>query len=477
MPLFKDDDEGPTAQAFLKMGIYGGTGSGKTYTACLVARGLAQLVKERTGVQPPVKFLDTETGSAWVRPMFKEAGIRFQSAQTRAFSDLLQAVREAESERAILIIDSISHFWAELMLSFAQKRKRKYNKLEFQDYGPIKQEWAKFTEAYLNSNAHIILNGRAGNIYEYQDKEDEDTGRVKKELITVGTKMKAENEMGYEPSLLVEMVAVKDPDRKKKLTKRIGYVIKDRSTLLDGREFINPTFQVFRPHIDRLNIGGDQKGFDASRNSSALFDQSGRTDGEAWRLQKDIVLEEVANLLTLHYPGQSADEKRRKVAIIRDHFAATWKEMESVLSLERLREGYNTMHIELEGKPSRYHEQFEELDDEIPDFGARANGTQPSPQSSPPAGDNRQAPETAEHDADGAGATTGKRTYAEMKIGELKGATVKATAVMDSLSPNDLEARRKAWGDIDAPALITALNAAGLRTEEQRLAGIAPPPF
>lgn len=76
--------------------------------------------------------------------------------------------------------------------------------------------WAQFTETFLNSKAHIILCGRAGNTSEYQEKED----GGKKELISTGTKMKAESEMGYEPSLLVEMVAEKSLDRKKKLATR-----------------------------------------------------------------------------------------------------------------------------------------------------------------------------------------------------------------------------------------------------------------
>jgi hypothetical protein len=88
--------------------------------------------------------------------------------------------------------------------------------LEFQDYGAIKPMWAQFTETFLNSKAHIILCGRAGNTSEYQEKED----GGKKELISTGTKMKAESEMGYEPSLLVEMVAEKPLDRKKKLATR-----------------------------------------------------------------------------------------------------------------------------------------------------------------------------------------------------------------------------------------------------------------
>jgi hypothetical protein len=290
MALFERNSPLKPNQAYLKMGIYGNAGTGKTYTGSKVAIGLAEYIKEKQGKLPPVFFIDTETGSTWAKPWFAAARIEFIPVCTRAFSDLKQAVLDAEKEQAILIIDSITHFWIELCLTFARQRKRKDNRLEFQDYGAIKPMWATFTEAYLNSKAHIILCGRAGNTYEYQEKED----GGKKELISTGTKMKAESEMGYEPSLLVEMIAEKSMERKKKLTIRKGYVVKDRSTLLDGREFINPTFKVFLPHIEILNIGGEHVGVDTARNSAALFDSSGRPDFD------DMLREQE----TAHLPGR-----------------------------------------------------------------------------------------------------------------------------------------------------------------------------
>lgn len=363
MALFKKSEE---TQAFLKMGIYGSTGSGKTYTATKIAIGLAKHIEKRTGVKPPLMFLDTEQGSDWMRPMVEQADLEFLGAKTRAFADLKTAVREAEAQRAVMLVDSITHFWEDLKLAFARKRQRKYDKLEFQDYGPIKQQWGEFTQSFLTSNAHIILLGRAGNTYEYQDKEDEDTGKTKKELISTGTKMKAETEMGYEPSLLVEMVSIKDPaDRSKKQIQRIAHVIKDRADLLDGKSFIDPTFQNFMPHIERLNIGGEQSKFEQQRDTSQLFDPSGRTAGQEWRLQKDIVLEEIEQLLLLHYPGQSVEEKRIKAAMIRKHFGGVWKELEEVFTVEKIRAGFDALHQELERKASRYH--IEQLDDEIPD--------------------------------------------------------------------------------------------------------------
>ena len=66
---------------------------------------------------------------------------------------------------------------------------------------PLKAMWREFTDRYVNSKLHVIMRGRAG--YIWDDVEDEEGV---KELKKVGTKMKAEVETGYEPSLLIEMV-------------------------------------------------------------------------------------------------------------------------------------------------------------------------------------------------------------------------------------------------------------------------------
>lgn len=361
MSLFQKAEAAP---AFFKMGIYGEAGSGKTYTASQIAVGLAQHIAKASKKLPPVMFLDTETGSSWVRPLFEEAGIEFLVANTRSFADLKLAVGEAEKAGAILIADSMTHFWEEIREAFLKsKRKRRgpQAKLELPDWNVIKPEWATFTTAFLNSNAHIILCGRAGNVYEFQ--ENEDNGR--KEMIQAGTRMAAEKGMGYEPNLLVEMTSKQDfGPRKKKTIVRTATVLKDRSTTLDGLQFQNPTFKNFMPHIKRLNIGGEHTGFDASRGSSTLFPQSDREDNSR---QRRIVIDEIQSLLVLHHPSTAAGDKQAKVALLRKHFSAAWTEIEEVMPLLTLRAGYDSLHRALEGEPSRYAEKpLADVDDEIP---------------------------------------------------------------------------------------------------------------
>lgn len=344
--LFKKAE---STSAYLKMGVLGFAGSGKTYTTAQTAIGLVQYMRENkleAGAKP-IFFLDTETGSDWVKPMIERSEIDLFTAKTRAFSDLMLAVNEAEKSASILIVDSISHFWKELCDSYA-KRKKRHRGLEFQDWAYLKGEhgWGGFTDKFINSQLHVILCGRAG--YEY-DYFENDSG--KKELEKTGIKMKAENEMGYEPSLLVLMERETDLETKK--VNRTAYILKDRSTLLDGRALPNPTFESFLPHIKFLRLGAQQMGVDTSRNSEATIPQDAGRDNR--RIQRRIALDEIQSLLTLHYPGQSADEKKTKISLLRKHFDASWTEMEEVMSLGLLRSGYDTLHIALESQPSKYH--------------------------------------------------------------------------------------------------------------------------
>jgi hypothetical protein len=360
MNLFKPAE---TTSAFLKMGMMGFAGSGKTYTATSVAIGLHKFAKSTK----PIFFLDTETGSDWVKPRIEAAGIQLFTAKTRAFRDLLEAIPEAEANASLLLVDSLTHFWVELTDAYMRAKKR--TRLQFDDWAFLKQEWRKFTDLFVNSNLHVIVCGRAG--FEYDYSTDEETG--KKNLEKTGIKMKAEGEMGYEPSLLVLME--REMEMATKTNRHIAKVLKDRSTLLDGQEFADPTFEHFLPHIQCLNLGGRQLGVDATRTSVGMIPADARDNRI---VQRKIVLDEIETLLVLHYPSTGAADKKQKASLLRTHFKACWAEIESVMPLFDLRAGYDSLHRELEGVPSRYAAApaTPSRDDGIPDFLDRrkANG-------------------------------------------------------------------------------------------------------
>jgi hypothetical protein len=380
MTLFQPAE---STSAFLKMGLLGFAGSGKTKTAALTAIGLVLYAREKKieYADKPVMFLDTETGSDWVRPDFDRAGIPLMVAKTRAFVDLLTAVEEAQKSGSLLLIDSISHYWKELCDSYSRQKAKQFKqatyRLQFQDWGYLKGEWGKFTDAFINSPLHIILAGRAGYEYDYFENDE-----GKKELEKTGVKMKAEGEMGYEPSLLVLM------ERNQKIeggsvvaSWREATVLKDRSTLLDGKVFTDPTFRNFMPHIAMLNLGGKQLGVDTKRTSEHAV----VVEKKDWTgTQRAIVLEEIEALLVEHYPGQKAEEKQAKAALIFEYFETRSWTAVCNMRLEELRERFNALHIKLNGKPSHYVAAIERdkpvaMNDELPEHSAPPAATTTEP--------------------------------------------------------------------------------------------------
>lgn len=344
MNLFQKAEAG---HSFLKAGIMGLAGSGKTYTASSIAIGLVGYIQER-GVEAKkrVAFVDTENGAAWLTPRFNAAGIDFQVGRTRALSDLRDAIDWATANADVLVIDSITHFWTVFCDEYAKRLKRTRG-LEFSDWNRVKREWREcFTDRYLNSPLHIIMCGRQGFEYEYEQNQ-----AGKKELVKSGVKMKAEGETGYEPSLLILMEQEQEVDKTSVTSiSRVATVLKDRSTFLDGQSFTNPTFGSFLPHIASLAIGGAGVTVDTTRDNAALFNDEG-TDS-SWKhreTQRTIALEEIEAELVKQWPGQDKEAKTAKADMIEKLFGTRSWTAVSQLHLDKLQAARNALWLETRG--------------------------------------------------------------------------------------------------------------------------------
>lgn len=374
MTIFK---EAKNTSAFLKMGIMGKQGAGKTKTAGKVAIGLVKHLK-KLGISyahKPVMFFDTETGSDYLIPDFEAAGIPFMVAKTKTLADLLEGMKEAEANASVLIIDSITHPYRELIAAYLKMKNR--TTLQIDDYQYLKGEcgWAQFTGRYINSKLHIIMCGRAGDdLEQYVDENG------KRQLEKIGTKMKGEAETGFEPSLLVvmELLERRERDVGVRTVKNFIHratVVKDRWDAINGDMFEDPGFDEFLPHISRLALGGDHVGIRDTGDSQSIL----KIERRDWSpQQRRIVLGEIQDLLVLHVPGQATAEKQRKIGLVKKHFGVGWVEAEEVMSVEDLRQGYDSLHRELEGAPSKYTAVIAEkakgdgrdLGDSLPDHSA-----------------------------------------------------------------------------------------------------------
>lgn len=333
--------------AYAKVGIYGTAGSGKTRTATEIAIGLHKAI----GSKKPIAAFDTEPAFSFVLPLFQKAGIELLvSDESRALTDLMDFMDEAEKVADIVIIDSITHVWRDAQESFlksinnqrARNNRKPLPALEFQHWRPIKAAWAEFTDRFLSSKMHVIVCGRAGNVYEYQDKDD---GTGKKELITTGTRMATEKELGYEPSLLIEMLA----DRQDGKIINVAVVQKDRSDTLNGAEIQMPSYKKMEAHFKALNIGGQHFDSMDARDSTALFNNIEESSG--WDKEKQartILSEEIIEEMKRVHPGQSADDKQARADLMEKHFKTrSWTAISENTKSEDLRAGLYTLREEL----------------------------------------------------------------------------------------------------------------------------------
>jgi len=275
-------------QGFAKIGLYGLAGSGKSTTAIKIAVGLSKMEDDPR----PIYYLDTETGSDWFVERMQELGIPYKQAKRRDFTALGQAIDLAEKDGAVLIVDSISHFWNEIKDAYMKQKGLKFMRMT--DWGPVKDSWNDgYATKFTNAKCHIIVCGRVQDIYETVLEG------AAPEFIRTGDRMRAEKDFSHEPSLVLRMesmpVAKEELEHAKTRKQRQGIqvssdmliratVMKDRSDAMNGQTIDFPSFDDFLPHFAEVNIGGKHFGVDTEQDSKALFADAPVNEGVAkWR--------------------------------------------------------------------------------------------------------------------------------------------------------------------------------------------------
>lgn len=289
---------------FLKAGFYGNAGTGKTHTAALLAIGIHRHIKSTK----PIVYFDTELAAKFLLPLFDEAGIEVKVRNSRSITDLVEAMRMCRENgyADVLIIDSITHVYEHMVEAYKAKRNR--TALELRDWGIIKPAWSKqFADPYVRDPYHIVMCGRAGDIY--ASERNEETGKT--EMYKDGVRMRAGGDVGYEPDLLVYMERLEELKGKNKGVWRTATVAKDRTTIVDGKTFTNPTFEDFRPAIESI-LKDPSPRLDQTEADPTLGIRT-EEDKREWTRRRDIALEVIEAKLTKAYPGSAAIAKRLKV--------------------------------------------------------------------------------------------------------------------------------------------------------------------
>lgn len=255
-------------QAAIKLGIYGPPGSGKTFTSLLLAEGLSKTNGKR------VAYIDTEHGTDFYCKEVKTRRVHpeafdFDALYTRSITEVEAAVKSIGDEYGVIVLDSITHIWEAAIASYSG-RTTSVGTIPMQAWGKIKKPYKSIMATLLSSPCHVIICGRQG--VEYATNEETD------ELQAVGLKMKAEGETAYEPHILLRMESIK-PRKTNEIAQIVAYAEKDRTGVLAGRSFINPTFEtICGPILDLL--GGTQAKVQTTDETAA---QDAEAIGEADR--------------------------------------------------------------------------------------------------------------------------------------------------------------------------------------------------
>lgn len=332
---------------YVKAGALGFAGSGKTYTLTKLAIG----IRKQFGLKGPIAMDDTEAAAQYVAPMVRaETGLDLGGIQSRALKDAIEFLKGCQERGvSVAIIDSVTHLWRELCDSYlkqvneqlSKKGRNPRTRLEFQDWGPIKAKWEEFSNLYLNIPMHVLIAGRAGYEYDFSERED-GTG---KDLIKTGIKMKTEAEFGFEPSLLFQMERV--PSQGKKCFLHRCTILKDRFGDLDGKECDDPTFEFFKPFVDRLTPGA-HAAVKTTEQTDMGVNENGDAEYARERKLRTIFCEEIQAILLASFPSTSTADKLAKSALIQSVFGTgSWTAVESMDSA-KLRAGKDALPAAIE---------------------------------------------------------------------------------------------------------------------------------
>jgi len=197
-------------QAKLRLALFGPSGSGKTFTALRLAKGMGGRVA----------LIDTERGSA------SKYADRFE------FDTLILEEKDIEAYRKaigvalgydVLIIDSLSHAWQELLGEVDKLAKAKYRGNTWSAWNEGTPKQRALIDAILEFNGHIIATMRSKTEW----TTSEEGGKVKP--IRVGLAPEQGKGIEYEFDLLMEL----SPEH-------MAVVLKDRTGKFQDATFDKP---------------------------------------------------------------------------------------------------------------------------------------------------------------------------------------------------------------------------------------------
>lgn len=297
---------------FVKASFGGFAGSGKTRTATEFIIGCYKLMK----CTKPVLIIDNEKGSRFLVPLFKKAGIECLIKETVHLPDVLEAFSYLNNgEISFLFIDSLTKVWYKYVANYKEKNGRKAF-MTLQDWGKILPAWQEeFANKFVELVGNCIFTGRGG--YTYDMEENEETH--KKEFTKSGVKMKMAGETPFEPDINVWMEIAQEMKEGKPVIWREALIMKDRSGLIDGKTFINPSFKDFEPFVKFL-VKADKGEVMKASNTTNIAPKEEYNDK---KVRRDVINEKIKAEFDKRQFSTSAKDKAMKINIILKCFDTT----------------------------------------------------------------------------------------------------------------------------------------------------------
>lgn len=219
-------------QSKLRMALFGTSGSGKTFSALRIATGLGK----------KIAVIDTERGSA------SKYSDRFSfdvcELEKPTVDNMVKTISEAEENGYdVLIIDSLTHAWDELLEEVDKLSKVKYHGNSWQAWSEGTPKQKQLVNAILNYNGHIIASMRTKTEWKTESYTDKN-GYTKTKPVRIGLSPEQGKGIEYEFDILLEV----SPEH-------IANVIKDRTGKFQDELIEKPDEKFGKALLDWLNSG------------------------------------------------------------------------------------------------------------------------------------------------------------------------------------------------------------------------------
>lgn len=204
------------AKAKLRAAVFGPSGSGKTFTSLRIASGLGGRIA----------LIDTERGSA------SKYADRFDfdvcDPESRTIDAYVAAIHEAaQAEYAILVIDSLTHAWQELLDDVERIAKARYKGNTWSAWSEGTPKQRRLVNAMLDYPGHILATMRSKTAWESESSNG------KSRPVRIGLAPEQGKGIEYEFDLLLELSV----DHQAAVLKDRTGRYQDRIIALPGEDF------------------------------------------------------------------------------------------------------------------------------------------------------------------------------------------------------------------------------------------------